>query len=124
MSHHGGSLRRASQSNGGYDGFLNEIIATLGRRNALQRTAWALLRIYRRLSALNLCDAEGAVPFPYRQADLADALGLSMVHTNKTLARLRDQVQIGGRRLRVRDECALAKLSLTDPDEPRLRPLI
>jgi CRP/FNR family transcriptional regulator, anaerobic regulatory protein len=106
------------------ENFLSEIIATLGQRNALQRTAWALLRIYRRLSALDLRDAEGAVPFPYRQADLADALGLSMVHTNKTLARLRAQVRIVGRRLQVIDEDALAELSLTDPAEPRLRPLL
>jgi CRP-like cAMP-binding protein len=28
---------------------------------------------------------------PFTQRDLADALGLSLVHTNKTLAKLRDQ---------------------------------
>jgi CRP/FNR family transcriptional regulator, anaerobic regulatory protein len=32
----------------------------------------------------------GRVPFPYRQQDIADALGLSLVHTNKTLAKLRE----------------------------------
>jgi len=111
--------------------FLGEVIATLGRRNALQRMAWALLHIHQRLSVLGLRNAEGAVPFPYRQVDLADALGdladalgLSLVHTNKTLARLRGWVEIEGRRLRVKDETVLAELGLTEPQMPRLRPLL
>lgn len=104
--------------------FLGEIIATLGRRTALQRTAWALLRIHTRLAALGLHDSDGAVPFPYRQADLADALGLSVVHTNKTLARLRDLVEIGSGRLKVNDHAALAEQALTEPEPPRVRPLL
>jgi CRP/FNR family transcriptional regulator, anaerobic regulatory protein len=104
--------------------FLGEIIATLGRRNALQRMAWALLRIYVRLEALGLRDAQGAVPFPYRQADLADALGLSLVHTNKTLARLRPLARIGGGKLMVSDGSGLAEKGLTDFEMPRQRPLL
>lgn len=42
----------------------------------------------RRLTALGLAEGQ-TVPFPYRQQDLADAVGLSLVHTNKMLARLR-----------------------------------
>lgn len=68
--------------------FLGETIATLGQRDATERLAWALLRIWRRLQAVGLARGS-AVPLPFRQQDLADALGLSLVHTNKTVARLR-----------------------------------
>ena len=68
--------------------FLGETIATLGQRDAMERTTWAFLRIWRRLSAVGLL-RDGSVPFPFRQQDIADALGLSLVHTNKTVARIR-----------------------------------
>lgn len=69
--------------------FLGETIATLGQRDATERMAWAFLRIWRRLSAVGLL-RDGSVPLPFRQQDIADALGLSLVHTNKTVARLRN----------------------------------
>ena len=68
--------------------FLGETIATLGQRDAMERIAWAFLRIWRRLAAVGLL-RDGSVPLPFRQQDIADALGLSLVHTNKTVARLR-----------------------------------
>ena len=68
--------------------FLGETIATLGQRDASERLAWAFLRIWRRLSAVGLLQ-DGSVPLPFRQQDIADALGLSLVHTNKTVARIR-----------------------------------
>ena len=68
--------------------FLGETIATLGQRDATERLAWAYLRIWRRLSAVGLLK-DGSVPLPFRQQDIADALGLSLVHTNKTVARIR-----------------------------------
>lgn len=69
--------------------FLGETIATLGQRNAGERIAWAFLRIFRRLRAVGLGNPT-RVPMAFRQQDLADALGLSLVHTNKTIARLRE----------------------------------
>jgi CRP-like cAMP-binding protein len=68
--------------------FLGETVATLGQRDAVERMAWALLRIWRRLYALGL-EAQGSVPLPFRQNELADALGLSAVHTSRTLTILR-----------------------------------
>ncbi len=43
---------------------------------------------YRRLDRVGLVDAAGTVAFPLNQQHIADALGLSRVHTNKTLRRL------------------------------------
>jgi CRP/FNR family transcriptional regulator, anaerobic regulatory protein len=68
--------------------FLGETIATLGQRDALERMTWAFLRIWRRLSAVGLV-RDGSVPLPFRQQDIADALGMSLVHTNKTIARIK-----------------------------------
>jgi CRP/FNR family transcriptional regulator, anaerobic regulatory protein len=91
--------------------FLGETIATLGQRDATERLAWALLRIWRRLQAVGLARGQ-AVPLPFRQQDVADALGLSLVHTNKTVARLRREgiAAWSGGQLSVPD---LARLALT-----------
>jgi CRP/FNR family transcriptional regulator, anaerobic regulatory protein len=105
--------------------FLGETIATLGQRDALQRMAWALARIWLRLSALGLRE-DGCVPLPYRQSELADALGLSAVHTNRTLATLRSNGVItwSRQRLMVNDEKALFDLAgMTTAHEIR-RPLM
>ncbi|MFC3088899.1 Crp/Fnr family transcriptional regulator [Tabrizicola soli] len=68
--------------------FLGETITTLGQRDATEKVAWALARIWQRLVALGLGDGS-AVPLPFRQHELADALGLSPVHTNRTVTVLR-----------------------------------
>lgn len=104
--------------------FLGETIATLGRRNATQRLAWALLKVYQRLVAVGLDDEAGTVPFPYRQSDLADALGLSLVHTNKTLARLRPLARLVSGRLSVSDHKALADMAMVSGDDLTKRPLL
>ena len=104
--------------------FLGETIATLGQRTAQQRMAWALLKIYNRLTAIGLAQPDGAVPFPFRQRDLADAMGLSLVHTNKTLARLRRFAIWEAGFLRLLDAPALAELALSDCALPPDRPLL
>ncbi len=105
--------------------FLGETIATLGQRDAMQRLAWALLKIWQRLRAVGL-GRNGGVPLPFRQQDLADALGLSLVHTNKTLARLRG-LQLcdwSEGELRVLDPVGLAELGLVEPEPPERRPIM
>lgn len=105
--------------------FLGETIATLGQRDAVQRVAWALLKIWQRLRAVGL-ERNGTVPLPFRQQDLADALGLSLVHTNKTLARLRARqlCDWSERALRVLDAPGLAALGLVEAEPPERRPLM
>jgi CRP/FNR family transcriptional regulator len=105
--------------------FLGETIATLGQRDAGQRLAWALLKIWQRLRAVGLGRNE-SVPLPFRQQDLADALGLSLVHTNKTLGRFRSRqlCDWSDGELRILDPVGLAALGLVEPDSPEMRPLM
>lgn len=105
--------------------FLGETIASLGQRDAIQRIAWALVRIHERLKAAGLQKAN-RVPLPFRQQDLADALGLSLVHTNKTLKTLRSKglAQWSDGTLELRDIAALADLAMIDPERPQQRPLL
>ncbi|MCU0911749.1 MAG: Crp/Fnr family transcriptional regulator [Rhodobacteraceae bacterium] len=105
--------------------FLGETLATLGQRDATQRIAWALSKLHARLVSLGQ-GRGGDVPLPYRQQDLADALGLSLVHTNKTLQRLaaRQLVHWRDGRLRIPDPDALAKIALTEAGPPAPRPLM
>ena len=69
------------------EGMVDENLLTTGRRNATERVAMLLINLYRRVARLGLAH-EGSIEFPVNQQHIADALGLSLVHTNKTLRRL------------------------------------
>ena len=104
--------------------FLGETVASLGQRTGTERVAWALMRLFKHLSALDLRTGD-SVPFPYRQQDLADALGLSLVHTNKTLGGLRDKGLATWRdgELTIHDHIALSSIASVDPEAEPVRPL-
>lgn len=105
--------------------FLGGALATLGQRTARQRVCWAIHRIYLRGKALGLHTEKG-MPFPFRQQDLADSLGLSLVHTNKTLASLKEK-QIATWSdgvIRIVDIDALEEIAMVDDEPIYPRPLI
>ena len=60
---------------------------SVGRRTALERTAFLLLHLLERAKEVGLTK-NGSIQFPFTQQHLADKLGMSLVHTNKTLKRL------------------------------------
>jgi len=64
--------------------------------------------------------------FPFKQRDLADALGLSLVHTNKTIGVLRARQLIGwvGDEVHINDLAELAKIGMVTLDAPKLRPIM
>jgi Mn-dependent DtxR family transcriptional regulator len=67
------------------------------------------------------------VPFPPTQQDLADALGLSLAHTNKTLRKLqrRGLYRMADGRLELLDHTALSRLAdLYGDGRPPARPLV
>lgn len=106
--------------------FMGEALVAIGQRPALERVAWAFMHLFRRLKSLGLSTDGHSVPLPYRQQDLADAMGLSLVHTNKTIARLRERqlATWSNGTLRIPDPEALGKLADVAADAPGQRPLI
>ncbi len=68
---------------------VDENLVSVGQRTAMQRIAMLLIHLYKRACSVGLQHPDGRVPFPVTQQHMADALGLSLVHTNKTLHRLR-----------------------------------
>lgn len=105
---------------------LGESLAILGQMSGIERVARAFVRLNDRCEALDL--KKGAfIPLPFKQQDLADALGLSLVHTNKTLKKLRDQQVVvwSNGRLEVINYDRLCDIAQLDPArDPVIRPLL
>jgi CRP-like cAMP-binding protein len=69
-------------------GLLLDHVVRLGRQTAYERVAHFLLELQQRLEVVGLGDSQ-RFPLPLTQEILADALGLSIVHVNRTLQQLR-----------------------------------
>ena len=70
------------------ESIVDENLTSVGRRSASERIAALIISLYKRADKLGLV-VNGAMSFPLNQQHIADALGLSLVHTNKSLAKLR-----------------------------------
>lgn len=89
----------------------NDQVLRLGRMTAYERICSFLLDIYARQR--HLADANGAVDFPITQTVVADLLGLSVVHLNRQVMRLRREglVTLSRRKLLIHDEQTLSELA-------------
>jgi CRP-like cAMP-binding protein len=67
-----------------------EKILSIGRRNAVARIAHLLCELYVRLKLVGFA-GDCRYPLPFKQADLADATGLTSVHVNRMLRKLRNE---------------------------------
>lgn len=107
------------------EGMVDDNLLTTGRRNATERVAMLLMHLYRRLDRLGLSE-NGTVEFPITQQHIADSLGLSLVHTNKTLRRLAQLGlhEIADGRLRIINPRALARIAEYYDAIPRPVPLL
>ncbi|MGJ8546549.1 MAG: Crp/Fnr family transcriptional regulator [Sulfitobacter sp.] len=105
--------------------FMGEALLSVGQRTALESISWALVKIFQRGQRQRMTDGS-VMTLPYRQQDLADALGLSLVHTNKTLAVLRDRQMASWSEgtLRIGNLKALAEIAQMDVETPQRRPLL
>ena len=65
---------------------LDENLLSIGRRTALERAAYLIAFIWTRAEKVKLIWADARIPLT--QLHVADTLGLSLVHTNKTLRKL------------------------------------
>jgi len=103
---------------------LDEHLLSIGRRTAIERAAYLLAFLAQRAKALRM--VEGRVVLPITQQHVADTLGLSIVHTNKTLKKLADRGAIvwRDRSCDVLDEEALKAVSGWEGLEEKSRPFI
>lgn len=84
------------------ESLLAERLASLGRRTARERVAHLFCELWRRLHLVEMTDND-SFPLPITQEDLADTLGLSAVHVNRTLRQLRNEglIELGTNHVRV-----------------------
>ena len=105
--------------------FLGKSLTTVGQRTALQAVAWMFVRIYLRSEASGIAE-NNTMRFPFKQRDIADALGLSLVHTNKTIGVLKSRQLMGWSddEVQLHDLAALAEIGLTTLAKPKVRPIM
>ncbi len=96
---------------------LAEHLVSLGRRSAYERLAHLLLELLNRLQLVGLA-GETSYALPLTQEVLADALGLSIVHVNRTLRKLRERglVETRDRKVVIRNVARLADEALFEND--------
>ncbi len=70
---------------------LREWLLNVGQRDALQRLAHLFCELCVRLSVVGLVDDSETFAMPLTQAELADTTGMTTVHVNRSLQRLRKE---------------------------------
>jgi CRP-like cAMP-binding protein len=109
------------------ESLVDDTLLSVGRRSAEERIAMLLILLFKRAAAMQADAGASGVPFPLTQQHIADGLGLSLVHTNKTLRKLehRGLHQVLDGRLFMRDVKALVRLAdLYGDGRPPQRPLV
>jgi CRP-like cAMP-binding protein len=96
---------------------LREWLLNVGAREADERVAHLLCELLLRLKLVGLVNG-ASYALPITQADLADTVGLSTVHINRVLQRLRAKnlIEFSHQRLVIPDVAALNAFSGFDPN--------
>lgn len=97
---------------------LREWLLNVGQRNAFERLSHFFCELSVRLGVIGLVDDDGSFDLPLNQVALADTTGLTTVHVNRTLQRLRSDglIILRKRRLTISDPKRLAELAGFDGD--------
>lgn len=85
-----------------------------------------LLHLFVRAKEVGLANGGNAIQFPFTQQHLADTLGMSLVHTNKTLKRLAasNAIRWKDRVFEISDRAALERIAGDDGSQHKARPYI
>ena len=104
---------------------IDQHLLSVGRRSALERTAYLLLHLFVRAQEAGMVK-DNTIQFPFTQQHLADTLGMSLVHTNKTLKRLlqSNAVRWKDRVFELLDRASLVEIAGEDVKMLRPRPYI
>jgi CRP-like cAMP-binding protein len=97
---------------------LRSWIVNVGGRPGEQRIAHLLCELHARLSLVGLVHEEGTFSFPLTQEVIADATGLTAVHVNRMLQKLRADgaIVLNQGELVITDIRELARIADFDPD--------
>lgn len=109
------------------ESLVDDTLLSVGRRSAEERVARLLIVLFKHAAALQADGGAAGVLFPLTQQHVADGLGLSLAHTNKTLRKLeqRGLHRIKDGWLHMGDVKALAHLAdLYGDGRPTRRPLV
>jgi CRP/FNR family transcriptional regulator, anaerobic regulatory protein len=107
------------------ESILGDYLVSVGQRSANERVAFLLVHLFRRARQSGLV-RDNKAAFPFTQEDLADTIGFSLVHTNKTLKRLRKTgyFKWSGSMFEMVDEAKLSELAGAATAAESLRPLL
>ena len=73
------------------DMLLTEMYLTkISQHSARERIAFMVLELFRRLKLLGLCN-DSTIFFPLKQEDIAEMLGLTTIHVNRTLHAMKNE---------------------------------
>ena len=106
------------------EAILSEQVVRIGRRSAYERTGHLIVELLHRLRLVGAAD-QRSFELPLTQEILADTLGLSIVHVNRTLRRLREDglLCIKGDRVVIGDLEELTNVSEFSPQYLAAHPL-
>jgi CRP-like cAMP-binding protein len=99
------------------ESILREWLVNMGRREAYHRIAHLFAELWVRLNMVGATD-NNAFDLPLTQADLGDTVGLTSVHVNRTLKRLRAErlIDLSRGRLRLPDVGRLMEITDFQPN--------
>jgi CRP-like cAMP-binding protein len=89
-----------------------EALLNVGRRDARSRTAHLFCELAVRLKRVGLVVNGNSFELPLTQTDIADALGVTPIHTNRVLAKFRSQglLSYSGKSVTIHDWRALVAI--------------
>ncbi len=104
---------------------LDDHLLSVGQRTGRERAAYLLLFLFDRARSRGLTRGN-AVTFPFSQPLVADALGLSLVHTNRILNRFMRQelISLNKRQITLKDVDGLQGIAEWESEAESPRPFI
>ena len=101
---------------------MRQWVVNIGQRDAFERIGHLFCELWQRMRAVGLVNETDQFELPLTQAELADTVGLTSVHVNRTLQRLREAelITLNKGRLTILNPERLAELCGFEGDYLRL----
>ena len=103
-----------------------EWMANIGRRSAYERIAHLMCELVAKRYAVGLSNDHTRIDWPITQEEMGDALGLSLVHINRTLKELRGEglIRLKNSQLDILDWDRLQRAGQFEPGYLHLKPRV